>query len=328
MKPSNLQKEKDTFFKSNFMYNPQFEYAKTPLPSASAQNSHASNRFLQVAIGIIQNTLKKYKNYEHYEKATGGNLLSTKQIHQQARKYMEAEGCQGEIAVNLTEDVVSQASMGTVKRKPTMTINVSMARELWLQGTLRHEIGTHYFRTVNNSKQPWNNSNGRVKYGLKPANPTEEGLATIHSLIFHPDPDLCRVALLYYTIYQASLMSFSELFEHLKIFIKDPEARWYYCVRAKRGLTDTAQPGCCTKDQVYLEGVLHILRHRHTIDFKLLMAMGKVSYADINRLKKIAVISNPRIPQFLKDRNRYMMRLEKIMQVNKLTDASLRTLVD
>ncbi|XP_063281888.1 putative tyrosine carboxypeptidase MATCAP2 [Pelobates fuscus] len=328
MKPSNFKREKDRFFKSNFMYNPQFDFGKPPLPSASVQHSQASNRFLQVAINIIQNTLKKYKNYENYEQVTGGNLLTTKQIYQQARKYMETEGCQGEIAVNITEDVVSQASMGTVKRQPTMTINVSMAREQWLQGTLRHEIGTHYFRTVNNSKQPWNNSKGREKYGLEPANPTEEGLATIHSLLFHPDPDLCRVALLYYTIYQASSMSFSELFEHLKIFVKDPDARWYYCVRAKRGQTDTSQPGCCNKDQVYLEGVLHILRHRHAIDFKLLMAMGKVSYLDVNRLKKVAMLSKPRIPNFLKDRNQYMMRLEKIMQVNKLTDTVLRKLVD
>ncbi|CAH2301541.1 Hypothetical predicted protein [Pelobates cultripes] len=328
MKPLNLKKEKDTFFKSNFMYNPQFQYNKTAVPSASAQHSHASNRFLQVAINIIQNTLKKYNNYENYEQATGGNLLPAKQIYQEVHKYMETEGCQGEIAVNLTEDVISQASMGTVKRQPTMTINVSMAREKWLQGTLRHEIGTHYFRTVNNNKQPWNNSKGREKYGLEPANPTEEGLATIHSLLYHPDPDLCRVALLYYTIYKASSMSFSELFEHLKIFVRDPEARWYYCVRAKRGLTDTSQPGCCNKDQVYLEGVLQILRRRHTIDFKLLMAMGKVSYEDINRLKKTAVLSKPRLPQFLKDRNQYMMRLEKIMQVNELTDTLLKTLVD
>ncbi|CAH2301124.1 Hypothetical predicted protein [Pelobates cultripes] len=328
MKPSNLKREKDRFFKSNFMYNPQFDFGKPPLPSASVQHSQASNRFLQVAINIIENTLKKYTNYENYQQVTGGNLLTTKQIYQQARKYMETEGCQGEIAVNITEDVVLQASMGTVKRQPTMTINVSMAREQWLQGTLRHEIGTHYFRTVNNSKQPWNNSKGREKYGLEPENPTEEGLATIHSLLFHPDPDLCRVALLYYTIYQASSMSFSELFEHLKIFVKDPDARWYYCVRAKRGQTDTSQPGCCNKDQVYLEGVLHILRHRHAIDFKLLMAMGKVSYLDINRLKKVAMLSKPRIPHYLKDRNQYMMGLEKIMQVNELTDTLLRKLVD
>lgn len=34
--------------------------------------------------------------------------------------------------------------------------------------------------------------------------------------------------------------------------------------------------GCFSKDQVYLEGILQILRHRQTIDFRLLAALGKV----------------------------------------------------
>lgn len=34
--------------------------------------------------------------------------------------------------------------------------------------------------------------------------------------------------------------------------------------------------GCFSKDQVYLDGILRILRHRHTIDFQLLTSLGKV----------------------------------------------------
>lgn len=34
--------------------------------------------------------------------------------------------------------------------------------------------------------------------------------------------------------------------------------------------------GCFSKDQVYLEGILQILRHRQKIDFRLLAALGKV----------------------------------------------------
>lgn len=36
-------------------------------------------------------------------------------------------------------------------------------------------------------------------------------------------------------------------------------------------------PGCFSKDQVYLDGILRILRHRKTIDFKTLTSLGKVS---------------------------------------------------
>lgn len=105
--------------------------------------------------------------------------------------------------------------------------------------------GTHYFRGINNLQQPWNSWTGRKKHELKPNNPTEEGLASIHSVLFRKDPFLWRAALLYYTVYRASQMSFCELFKDIGKFVKDPNTRWDYCVRAKRGWTDTSQPGGC-----------------------------------------------------------------------------------
>ncbi|XP_063284660.1 putative tyrosine carboxypeptidase MATCAP2 [Pelobates fuscus] len=327
IKPLNVQQEKKKFFNSDFRCNPHFAYVKLAPPSALAQSSQASDKFLEVAIDIIKQTLQKYGSYEKFEQVTGGSLLPKWQIYKEIRKYMEKEGCTGEIAVNLTEDILTHASIGNVKGHPKMAINVSMAREHWLKGTLRHEIGTHYFRKINNNEQHWRNSTSREKYGLKPEKQTEEGLATIHALLFDPNPSLCRVALLYYAIHRASSMSFSELFKDLKKYVKDPDTRWYYCLRAKRGLTDTSKPGCYNKDQVYLEGVLHLLRHRHAIDFQLLMAMGKVSYEDIGHLKSIARLMNPRIPEFLQDRKQYMECLENIMKFNHLTDAKLQMLI-
>lgn len=47
IKPSNVEKEKMKFFKSDFTYNPQFEYANPALPSVLAKHSHASDRFLK-----------------------------------------------------------------------------------------------------------------------------------------------------------------------------------------------------------------------------------------------------------------------------------------
>lgn len=35
--------------------------------------------------------------------------------------------------------------------------------------------------------------------------------------------------------------------------------------------------GCFSKDQVYLDGILRLLRHRRNIDFKILTSLGKVS---------------------------------------------------
>nr|XP_020820061.1 uncharacterized protein KIAA0895 homolog isoform X4 [Phascolarctos cinereus]XP_020820062.1 uncharacterized protein KIAA0895 homolog isoform X4 [Phascolarctos cinereus]XP_020820063.1 uncharacterized protein KIAA0895 homolog isoform X4 [Phascolarctos cinereus] len=275
----------------------------------------------------MERTLQRYGSYENFEQATGGCLLSKTRIWSHVRKYMTKEGCLGEIVVHLTEDLLSRASMTVVNGCPTLTINVSTAREHWLEGMLRHEIGTHYFRGINNLQQPWSNWTGRKKYGLRPNNPTEEGLASIHSVLFRKDPLLWRAALLYYTVYQASQMSFSQLFQDVGKFVKDPNTRWDYCVRAKRGWTDTSQPGCFNKDQVYLDGILQILRYRDSIDFHLLTTLGKVSFEDVERLKTLAVTENLRVPHFLQDNERYMEQLQKIMDVNELTDKELQDLI-
>ncbi|XP_023606801.1 uncharacterized protein KIAA0895 homolog isoform X1 [Myotis lucifugus] len=327
IKPTNLEREKLRFFKSDYTYDPQFEYSNPSLPSVLAKHSHASDRFLKQSINIMELTLQKYGSYEKFEQATGGSLLSKSRIWSHVRKYMMKEGCLGEVVVHLTEDLLSRASMTVVNGCPTLTINVSTAREHWLEGMLRHEIGTHYFRGINNLQQPWGSWTGRRKHELKPNNPTEEGLASIHSVLFRKDPFLWRAALLYYTVFQASRLSFCQLFQDIGKFVKDPNTRWDYCVRAKRGCTDTAQPGCFSKDQVYLDGILQLLRHRDSIDFPLLTALGKVSYEDVDRLKGLGVTENMRVPQFLLDRERYMEHLEKIMEVNELTDRELRDLI-
>lgn len=53
-----------------------------------------------------------------------------------------------------------------------------------------------------------------------------------------------------------------------------------------------AVPGCFSKDQVYLDGILRILRHRQTIDFPLLAALGKV----IARVRVGQGVADPTIP--------------------------------
>ncbi|KAL0165672.1 hypothetical protein M9458_037516, partial [Cirrhinus mrigala] len=46
IKPSNVEKEKARFFKSDFKYNPQFEYSNPLPPQVLAKHSTASDRFL------------------------------------------------------------------------------------------------------------------------------------------------------------------------------------------------------------------------------------------------------------------------------------------
>ncbi|XP_062817832.1 microtubule-associated tyrosine carboxypeptidase 1 isoform X1 [Anolis carolinensis] len=327
LRPTNLEQEKASFFRSSFAYNPQFQYEE-PLPTAVLDKyREASGQFLPQALRIMHAVLDRYGTYEDFEAINGGKLLSKGQIWSVIRKYLQKEGCSGEVVVQLTEDLLSQAVMMVENSRPTLAINLSGARQNWLEGMLRHEIGTHYIRGVNNARQPWHTPEGRQQFGLQAANPTEEGLASIHSVLFRKQPFLWRAALLYYTVYQAGHLSFVELFQQLEPFVRDANVRWEYCVRAKRGQADTSGPGCFSKDQVYLDGILRILRHRQTIDFHLLAALGKVSYEDVERLKDLGALEKARIPHFMLDLERYMQQLDHIVATNRLDEEELEQML-
>ncbi|XP_004600665.2 microtubule-associated tyrosine carboxypeptidase 1 [Sorex araneus] len=327
LRPTNMDDERLKFFQSHYTYNPQFKYQE-PLPTAVLEKyCAASGQFIHQAVGIIEAVLEKFGTYEQFEAVTGGQLLTKCQIWSIARKYMQKEGCAGEVVVQLSEDLLSQAVMMVENSRPTLAINLSGARQYWLEGMLRHEIGTHYLRGVNNARQPWRSAEGRLQYGLRPANPTEEGLASLHSVLFRKHPFLWRAALLYYTIHRAAAMSFRQLFHDLARYVQDADVRWEYCVRAKRGQTDTSQPGCFSKDQVYLDGIVRILRHRQTIDFPMLTSLGKVSYEDIDHLRPHGVLEKTRVPHFMQDLARYRQQLEHIMATNRLDEAELGRLL-
>ncbi|XP_077310073.1 microtubule-associated tyrosine carboxypeptidase 1 [Lithobates pipiens] len=327
LRPTNVEQEKDKFFLSNYTHNPQFQYEEPVPVTVLEKYSEASDQFLVQALRILNAVISKYGNYENFESITGGKLLSKSQIWSCCRRYMQKEGCSGEVVVQLTEDLLSQAVMTTENSRPTLTINLLAARQYWLEGVLRHEIGTHYLRGVNDAQQPWHGSEGRKQFGLKPANPTEEGLASLHSVLFRKHPYLWRGALLYYTVSRAATCSFSELFQDLQQFVENPAVRWEYCVRAKRGQRDTAQPGCFSKDQVYLDGIIRILRHRRSIDFRLLTSLGKVSFEDAEGLQRFAELDNACLPHFMQDMERYHQQLHHIMETNQFSDEELQMLL-
>ncbi|XP_012674694.1 uncharacterized protein KIAA0895-like [Clupea harengus] len=327
LRPINLEHERQTFFESGYQYEPQFRYVSPEPVSVLEKYKEGSGHFLSQAVGIMECVLRKFDTYENFEEVTGGSVLPKSRVWAAARKYLQKEGCVGEVVVCLSDELLSQAVMMVEKCRPTLTINLQGARQHWLEGMLRHEIGTHYLRGVNNNLQPWSTAVGRKQFGLKPANPTEEGLASLHSVLLRKQPYLWRAALLYYTVYHAANMSFSQLFSHIARFVQNPAVRWEYCLRAKRGQTDTSEPGCFSKDQVYLDGILRILRHRRNIDFKMLTSLGKVSYEDIDRLRHLAVLRRTRIPHFMRDVERYLQHLDYIVEVNELDDAELHNLV-
>ena len=49
-------------------------------------------------------------------------------------------------------------------------------------------------------------------------------------------------------------MSFKELFDHLALYIRDPDQRWKHVLRVKRDLKDCSGYGGSGKDQAYFAG--------------------------------------------------------------------------
>ncbi|XP_064610945.1 putative tyrosine carboxypeptidase MATCAP2 isoform X3 [Liolophura sinensis] len=271
----------------------------------------------------MERALEKHGHYENFEEKTGGKILNRPEIVSIIKRYLRQEDLEDEIRLNLSEDLLSRASMTKGRGKATLNVRIVNLREFWVEGLLRHEIGTHYLRSCNNKHQIWFNWKKRKELSLKHFNPTEEGLASLHSVLLRKDPCLWRSALLYYTAYKAAYLSFKDLFRDLGKFVSDAQVRWDYCMRAKRGQGDTSVPGGFCKDQVYLDGALELLKHRNSIDFQLLLSLGKIAYQDVDRLKELADLGNTRIPGFMRDYDNYKRCLDRVATVNGLTEEVL-----
>lgn len=318
IRPNNVLQEKAKFMKSNFMYNPQFTYDVEVEPERLEKYNNPSDEYIPQALVILQQVLSRYGTYENFEASTAGKPISQTNLLMTIKNYLKKEGFYGNVVINLNEGLISRGSMTVNSGRPTLNIRPSAARSMWLEGLLRHEIGTHHIRFHNNRQQPWANLKLRKQLDMLNCNPTEEGLASINGVLFRKDPSLWRSALLYYTSYKAKQLSFSQLFRHLEKFISDVEARWDYCMRTKRGRSDTSLPGCFCKDQVYMNGVIPILQRRNYLDFESLCRMGKVALEDVEKFKDLMNVEGTKIPQFMMDMDAYRNHLDRIVETNQL----------
>ena len=120
-------------------------------------------------------------------------------------------------------------------------------------------------------------------------------------------------------------MTFAQLYNDLYKYIDDPRRRYCSilldrfktCVRAKRGLEDTAQRGGLYKDKVYFEGAVKILQKRKQVDVRLLYA-GKLSIDDIQRPELMSRVNAAELkyPYFARDSDLYSRALDRIAAAN------------
>lgn len=184
-----------------------------------------------------------------------GRIITQEETQESIMDYLKALGIQNELGLNFQFGLISPTSVTHDTKTGKSKLNVGLPieyRENRMRGVLHHEIGTHYLRRHNEKYQPWYKK--RELYKINNCIKTEEGFACVNQLTeecnYKPKRKafLFRTALNYYTCYQASKMSFQELFDHLEKYIDDPKRRWKVCCRVKRAMEDTSEPGGLYKD--------------------------------------------------------------------------------
>lgn len=314
--PVNLSEEKERFF-INSNYNPQFTYREEIDFSQPPYKGVVEKTLFPQAEEILERTISRFGSDDAFIENTEGALLSPERTIAQIQQYLQDNKLDHLVDIVTSSSYVSRTAVEKMGDRFEIRIKTPLEyREKGLLGTLHHEVGTHLFRWLNEAQQPWNEK--RENFQLSDYRETEEGLASLHSLLDHPFPVLWLPALYYYTIAQAESLSFVELFYDLKRFAESPEKRWTLCLRAKRGMKDTSQPGAFYKDQTYFTGNVKVAQWiTKNPEKSELLYLGKIAVEDIEKLKKENIVT-PILPKMVQNKDLYLEKMQHVFQVNNI----------
>lgn len=310
--PINLMEEREKFF-ADENYNPQFKYQESFSDKVLIQYGQPNFQTADLAQTIIDQAY--YQKTETDLRKLRGVKVTQQQVENKITKFLAMHG--------LTEKFKTVWSSSFVART-TITSNTIKLRlpadfhQLDLLSMLYHEIGTHALRGVNYKQQPWFKK--KKEYGFKDYLKTEEGLASLHSLLPQNFHLAYQPALHYAATKYAQDHSFVELWNFLAPYFDDSDRRWIFAVRKKRGLTDTSQPGGFTKDLLYFSGMIEVWRYLKKNDFDLTqLYLGKIALEDVEKAVKINPDFQPVLPSFFTlDQEGYAHKLNEVGKDNML----------
>lgn len=314
LNPSNRNSEKKKFL-FDPLYNPQFEYDEPIDEMQLRKYGEISHEHFDQAKYIIDTVVERWGVESKYMEEIEGKTLTKDELVKIIREYLKANKLEGRVKIQFIPNAVSLASM----LGDTLNIRTPIThRHKRVIGMLHHEIGTHFFRRINEEQQPWFKE--REKFDLQYPLVTEEGLAALHAHCFLEEPYLWFPALYYYLVCQADHMTFAELNEDLKKYVDDRERRWNMCLRVKRGIPDTSKHGAFAKDQSYLLGANTVVKwlSEHDYDARPLY-IGKIAIEDLQRVELISHGYKPALPLFLQGNiEEYKTKLQETIRANHL----------
>lgn len=308
--PINLEAEKKKFF-FDPSYNPQFIYSEKITSEELQKYVRLSDEYLETAEKIIESAEKSsdpsVKNEDKHV------YLPKEEVEKKITDFLEREGIRKVMSIRFTSKALARTSV----HQNTLILHLPVEfTETALYAMLNHEIGTHQLRSMNDRQQVWRGKTEEMK--LQPYYVTEEGLAVLHSLIPRENKMLLSPALKYKAVYYAQSHSFSETYAMLQKHVSDRNKRFDICMRVKRGLKDTSQPGAFSKDQVYLKGAIEVWHwlKNHAFDPSSLY-IGKVAVEDVENLTPLSVVHPLLLPHFyVESPSEYKKALQQIGKSN------------
>jgi len=335
--PTNVEEEKERFFKlgvtPKFLLRSNSGHALKTLSSGRGQIKFD---LFGEAKYILDTVKAKFGDGAQFINHNYGQCISQEVASEHITEYLEAHNLQGEMTVVWAGNLTCTARMmwhgPNVRlnhpelRKYTLLVKSNhenaFLRQCGIPCLMDHEVGTHYFRMVNDGLQPW--FSDRSKFGLRQQHArefvaAEEGLAAINTVLGARTKYLWSAALVYYTSCMAASLTFRGLFDHLEQYVKSPEQRFRHCMRVKRGVTEADGLGGYGNDQCYFEGAVEILRNMNTIDFPVMYA-GRLCVDEVHRVRRVARMDCIKLPIFLNDVEKYKRSLRHIAVLNGLIE--------
>lgn len=310
--PTNLQEEKAKFW-ADPTYNPQFVYAEQVDDDTLGKYGQPLPQYLEIAQAILD------KTYFHRNEAdvimTEGPVVDQAEVTEKIAAFLTLHNLQHRFEIIWSSSFLARAAMTASAIKLRLPAEF---RYEGMMGMIFHEVGTHAIRRINYEQQPWFKK--KTTYGFSEYLVTEEGLAVLHALIPHRMKSLYIGAIRYLAVNWGQQYSFAETWQRLGPYVQDPERRWLIAYRAKRGMTDTSQPGGFTKDLTYLQGPIEVWQwlRAHTYDLQPLY-FGKLAYQDVDKAVAMNPTFQPLLPLFYtSDREGYVRELEAIGEFNLL----------
>ena len=247
---------------------------------------------------------------------TKGKRLNQAEVEQRISSFLKLHHLEDRFAVTWSSSFVSRTTITST------TIKLRLPAEFQqedLLGMLYHEVGTHALRRINYEQQPWFKK--KKKYGFGSYLKTEEGIATLHSLLPHSYKSAFIAAIRYLAAEYAATASFVETWEALAPYIENPERRWNVVFRQKRGLEDTSQPGGFSKDLVYFEGMVDVWNWLVSQNFAIAdLYYGKLSLEDVPKAVALNPDFEPLLPFFYThDFDNYRKNMLEIGEYNMLS---------